>query len=120
MREIETHYLPVTGLCPHGREELAFLKSLRARVQTAVDGINDWLCADLATAEEPSVKALDRVFAALDPVELEIDVALGIRIYSNVNDVTVLVFAFSLDVIFEFFDPSITFLPDEMLVFVCF
>lgn len=119
LKESETHYLPATGLSRYGKAESAFLESLRASVQTAVDGVDDWLGADLAAAEEPAVEALDRIFAALDTVELEIDVALGIWIYSNVNDVTVFVFAFSLDVIFEFFDPRITFLSESTLAFIC-
>ena len=53
------------------------LESRGTREQTAVDGVNDGLSSDLLSAEEASVQAFDGVFATLDAVELEIDVALG-------------------------------------------
>jgi hypothetical protein len=38
------------------------------------------LGGDLSTTEEASVEALDGIFAALDTVELEVDIALRVGI----------------------------------------
>ena len=78
----------------------ARLHRLGPREEAAVDGINDRLCGNDPSAEKSTVKSLDSVLAALNPIEFEVDVALGIRIYSNVNNVTVFIFAFSADVVF--------------------
>ena len=56
------------------------LKSRSAREEGAVDGIDDGLSADLAASEETPVETFDGVLAALDTVELEVDVACGHRI----------------------------------------
>lgn len=49
----------------------------------------------------------------MDAVELEIDVALGVGIEGDVDDVAVFGFAFGADVIFEFFDPGVAFFSVE-------
>ena len=46
----------------------------------AVDGIDDGLGANLSSTEKPAVETFDRILAALDTVELEVDVALRVRI----------------------------------------
>lgn len=51
-----------------------------ASKKTAVDRVNNWLSTDLPTTEESAVQALDRILPTLHSIELEIDVALGIRI----------------------------------------
>jgi hypothetical protein len=63
----------------------------------------------LTSAEESTVQPLDRIFAALDSIEFEVDVALSVRIYSNVNDVTILFFALSADIILQLLDPGLSF-----------
>jgi hypothetical protein len=75
----------------------------------------------LTSAEESTVQPLDGVFAALDPIEFEVDVALGVRIYSNVNDVTILFFALSADVILQLLDPGLSFfsVADSQQVVLC-
>lgn len=56
------------------------LNGLGPGEKAAVDGINDGLGSDLLSAEEPAVETLDGVLAALDAVELQVDVSLGIGI----------------------------------------
>mgnify|MGYP001658022653 CR=1 FL=1 len=56
------------------------LDGLGAREETAVDGIHDRLGGNLLAAKETAVEALDRVLAALDTIELEVDIALGVGI----------------------------------------
>lgn len=51
-----------------------------ASKETAVDRVNNWLSTDLPTTEESAVQALDRILPTLHSIELEIDIALGIRI----------------------------------------
>jgi hypothetical protein len=56
------------------------LDGLGAREETAVNGINHGLGGDLPAAEEAAVQTLDGIFAALDAVELQVDVALRVGI----------------------------------------
>jgi len=90
---------------------LAESDSFGSREQTAVDGVNDGLCTDLPTTKETPVETLDCVFAPLNLVEFEVDIALRIRVKGDVNNVTVLAFAFGTNVIFELLDPGVTFFP---------
>lgn len=82
-----------------------------AREQTAVDRIHHWRGVDHASAKVSAVKSLDRVLAALDFVELEIDVTLGVGVDRDVHNVAVLLLGFPSDVVFEFLDPVVSFLP---------
>lgn len=50
------------------------------REQRAVNGIHDWLCADLAPTEETAVEPFNGILPTLNAIEFEIDVALGIWI----------------------------------------
>jgi hypothetical protein len=59
---------------------IARLDGLGAGEETAVDGIHDRLGGNLPAAKETSVKTLDGVLAALDTVELQVDIALGVGI----------------------------------------
>ena len=62
---------------------MTFVSSLESRSageKGAVDCVNDRLSADLATTKETSVKTFDGVLAALNAIEFEVDVTLGIRI----------------------------------------
>lgn len=84
------------------------LKGLGSRKEAAIDSIHDRLRTNLFTAEESTVEAFDGIFAALDSVKLEVDVALRIGINCNVNDVTIFFFALSADVILQLLNPGIT------------
>ena len=86
-----------------------------ASEKTAVDRVNNWLSTDLPTTEESAVQALDRILPTLHSIELEIDIALGIRIECNVDHVTVLLFAFGTDIVLEFFDPGFALLSIRKL-----
>ena len=48
--------------------------------ERAVDGIDNRLSRDLPAAKETAVQSFDSILAASDAVELQVDVALGIRI----------------------------------------
>ena len=85
------------------------LKCRRAREEGAVYGVNDRLCADLASSKKSAVEALDGIFATLHLGEFQIDVALGVRIYRNVNHLSVLFVALSSDVVLKFFNPGVPF-----------
>lgn len=56
------------------------LNSLGSREQAAVHSIDNGLCSDQVAAEESSIQTLDGVLSALDAVELQVNVALGIGI----------------------------------------
>ncbi len=84
-------------------------QGLGSREQTAVDGVNDGLRANLPTAKIPAVEALDGIFAARYALEFQVDVALGVGVERNVHHVAVLFLAFGAHVVFEFFDPGFTF-----------
>ena len=67
-------------VCQKLESTISNLQCRSPRKQRAVDGIDHRLRADLPTAEESAVETLDRILAALDTVELEVYVALGIGI----------------------------------------
>ena len=48
--------------------------------ERAVDRIDNRLSRDLPAAKETSVQSFNGIFAASDAVELQVDIALGIRI----------------------------------------
>lgn len=56
------------------------LDRLGTREQTAVHCIDNRLGSDGAAAKETAVETLDGVFAALDTVEFQVDVAFRVRI----------------------------------------
>jgi hypothetical protein len=59
---------------------ISVLDRLGAREQTAVDRIHNRRSADHPSAKVPAVQTLDSVLTALDLVELEVNVALGVGI----------------------------------------
>ncbi len=59
---------------------ISFSDSLGAREQTAVDGVHNRCGGDHPASEVAAVQALDGVLAALDLVELEVDVSGRARI----------------------------------------
>ena len=59
---------------------VSILERRSAREKGTVDSVYNRLCADLATTEETAVESFDSVLAALDAVELEVNVALGVGI----------------------------------------
>lgn len=93
-----------------------FLQCTGPREKRAVNGIDDRLSADLSPAEESAVEALDGVLAALDLVEFEVDVALGVGIEGDVDDLAVFFRALGADVVFKFFDPGFAFFSSWLLV----
>lgn len=95
---------------------LFFLQCTGPREKRAVNGIDDRLSADLSPAEESAVEALYGVLAALDLVEFEVDVALGVGIEGDVDDLAVFFRALGADVVFKFFDPGFAFFSSCLLV----
>lgn len=91
---------------------------LGPREQAAVHGVNDWLCANLPTAKVSSIQSFDGIFASADTLELEVNIALGVGIERDVDDMAILLFAFSSDIVLEFFDPRFTFFPVGPLAIV--
>lgn len=71
--------------------------------------------ADLSPAEESAVETLDGVFAALDLVEFEVDITLGVGIEGDVDDLAVFFGALGADVVFELFDPGFAFFSGWLL-----
>jgi hypothetical protein len=71
-----------------------------AREQTAVDGIHNRRCVDHSSAKVSAVETFDRVLAALDLVKLEVDVAGGVGVDGDVDNVSVLLFGFLSNIIF--------------------
>lgn len=67
---------------------------------------------DHSAAKVSSVQALDGVFAALNLVELEINVTLGVWINSNVDNMSILLFGLGSDIFFELLDPILAFLSE--------
>lgn len=85
------------------------------REKTAINSINNRLCADLATTEESSVKSFDGVLTSLYTIKLEVDITLCVWIKGNVDNMTVFLLAFSLNIIFKLFDPGIAFFSVYLL-----
>lgn len=75
--------------------------------EAAVDSIDDRLDSDHVARKVAAVETSHGVSAALDAVELDIDVALGVGICCQVNNVTVLLLALLFDVLFETTNPII-------------
>jgi hypothetical protein len=73
----------------------------------------------LPTAKVTSIQTLDGIFTTRYPLEFEIDVALGVGIEGDVDNMSIFAFAFGADVVFEFFDPGVAFFPISPLVFCC-
>ena len=84
---------------------------LGAAEQRAIDSINDRLRADLPTTEEASIEALDGVLPSLHAVELEVDVALGVGVKSNVDHMPILLLTLGTYVVLELLDPGFSLLP---------
>ena len=89
--------------------------SLGPRKETAVDSIHHGSGTDLSAAKEAPVETFDGVFPSLDPIELEIDLALGVGIQGNVDDVSVLLLTLGSDVVLQLLDPGLALLPGEPL-----
>ena len=79
----------------------------RLREVHVVDGVDDELRRDVATAEEATLKSLDGVLAAGDAVEFDVDLAVGgTGSDADVDDLAVAALALLLDVLFELFLPA--------------
>lgn len=79
--------------------------------ETAIDGLDDRLSSDGATAEESAVETLDGILAARDRFELDVDVALGVGVYCNVNNLAILLLALVANVVLELSGPVVATLP---------
>lgn len=86
------------------------LDGLGSGEETAVDSVHNRLRGNLLATKETTVEALDGVLSTLYTVELQIYVALGVRIYRYVNNMAIFFFAFLANVILQFLDPGITLL----------
>ena len=84
-------------------------ESLRPAEQTAVHGVNDWLCRNSSTTEEATIQALDGILTTRDSLELEVDVTLSVGVQRDVHDMAVLGFAFGADIVLEFLLPVFAF-----------
>jgi hypothetical protein len=73
-------YLPCRACVVGVHKGARALDCFCAGEQTAVYGIDDRLSGDLSAAKESTVETLDGVLAALDSIELEIDIALRVGI----------------------------------------
>jgi hypothetical protein len=78
--------------------------------ETAIDSVHDRLCGNLLATKETAIEALDGVLSALDTVELQINVALRVRIYRDVNNMAIFFFALLANVVLQFLDPGVTLL----------
>lgn len=86
-------------------------ESFGPREETAVDGVNNRLSTDLPTAKESSIETSDSVLAARNFVEFEIDVALCVRVQSNMNNMAILALALVTHIVLQFLDPAFSFFP---------
>ena len=100
------------------------LKSLVSKLaggsapERVVDLVHDIGGADHAVVEVAAVETLESLLTARDRVELDVDVALGVGIDSNVYDLSVLLVALALDFCLEVFDPvaaEVLLFPVDML-----
>jgi len=89
---------------------------LRPGKQRTVHCIHDRLRCDRPATKEASVQTLHSLLAASDSVELDVDVALSVRVEREMHDVPVLLLALFADVVFELFDPVLATLPEDVLV----
>ena len=74
-------------------------------VQRLIDFIDDIGCSDGAIVEGAAVETLDGLFTSGDILEFHVDVAVGIGVHSNVNNLAVLGVALIFDLILKNFDP---------------
>ena len=81
----------------------AYLLDLRCLGKVhVIDGINDVLSRDHAPAEPTAVETSNGVFAALDTVKLDVDLAIVVvERKADVDDLAILLVTFVLDVILE-------------------
>ena len=86
--------------------------------ETAVDGVNNWLSTDLPTTKEPSIETLECVLSALNLLEFDVDIAFGIRIERDMDDMTVFVLALGANVIFELLYPAVTLFSADLVSLV--
>jgi len=89
---------------------------LRPGKQRTIHCIHNRLCRDRPATKEASVQTLHSLLTARDSVELDVDIALSVRIERKMYDVPVLLLAFFADVVFELFDPVFASLPRCVLV----
>jgi hypothetical protein len=76
--------------------------------QAGIHRVDDRRSRNAPASEESAVESLDRFFAAADLVELDVYLALTVGVKRNVNNMAILFLTFRLNIILQFFDPSIT------------
>lgn len=92
------------------------LDSLSTGEETAVDSVNDWLRRNPLAAKETTIQALNGVLAALNAVKLQVNVALRVWIYRNVNNMAIFFFALLANVVLQFLDPGFALLSATLSV----
>ena len=63
--------------------------------------------SNLSATEESAVEALDGVLAALHTIKFEIDIALGICVERDVDNMSILFLTLGTNIIFELLDPDV-------------
>jgi hypothetical protein len=75
--------------------------------ERVVDLIHNVGSTDGAMVEAPTVETLESLLSARYRVKLDVDVALGIRVNGDMNDLAVLLVALDSNLAFEILDPAI-------------
>ena len=88
------------------KSESTYLYIRRLGEVHVVDSVHEILRGDALASEEAAVEALDGVFAALDTVKFDVDLAIsGTGSNTNVHNLPVAAVALLLDVFFELLVP---------------
>lgn len=97
------------------QEKVRALDGASAGEETAVDCIDNGSCCNHPAAKVSAVETQDGILASLNLVELQVDITLGVGVERDVDDVSILLFSFLTDVIFQFFSPVLAFFPVTVL-----
>ena len=90
---------------------ISILNSLGAREQTAVDSVHNRGGIDHPATKVSAVETFDGILTALDFVKLEVDIASGVGVYCNVNNLAILLLALVANVVLELSGPVVATLP---------
>jgi hypothetical protein len=97
--------MSISRMC-RDETESTYLYIRRLGEVHVVDSIHEVLRSDALATEEAAVEALDGVFAALDTVKFDVDLAIsGTGSNTDVHNLPVAAVALLLDVFFEFLVP---------------
>lgn len=78
-----------------------------------VDRVDDSLRTDRLAAKEPAVEASDGVLSTFHSVKFDINVSVGVRVNSEMDNVAIFILTFATYVVFEFFDPGFANFPEN-------